>query len=81
MSRRLLGDTLVDVAVGAAGAAAEAPSLIVNTLTVSLPIELALGWTGNEWELRGAVPRTLTRTAFDLEPARLEVVWTRGDMS
>jgi len=79
MNRRLLADTLVDVAIGAAGAAAEAPAIVVTALTLSLPIELALEWTGNDWELRGDVPRTLTRTPFDLTPGRLEVVWTRGE--
>jgi hypothetical protein len=29
-----------------------------------------------EWHLLGDVPRTVTRTAFDQPPGRLEIIWT-----
>jgi hypothetical protein len=75
--RRLLGDTVVEVAFDAVAASAGA-ALQLRQITVALPIELALRRSAGQWEIVGDVPRTVFRTAFDVEPGRLEVVWVAG---
>lgn len=77
--RRLLGETLLDVAMGALDSAASMPGLAVREVAVTLPIELAFRRVGGEVDLLGDVPRTVTRTLFDSDPARLVVVWRRGE--
>ncbi len=74
-TRRLLGETLIDVASGAFEAAAATSVVSVRQLTLTLPIEFGLQQSGSVCELLGDVPRTVTRTAFDLTPGRLEVTW------
>jgi hypothetical protein len=76
--RRPLGEMLEDVALGALRAAA-APGVAVTRLSVTLPVEVSLALAGGEWRLLGDLPRMVTRTAFDSEPSRLEVVWTAGE--
>jgi hypothetical protein len=76
--RRLLGDTLIDVGIGALDSAAALPGLFVREIVVTLPIDVALRQAGDQIDLLGDVPRTVTRTRFESEPARLEVVWRSG---
>ena len=76
--RRLLADTLVDMGASALDAAAALPGLAISELALTLPLEVAVVHAGNDIELVGDVPRTVTRTRFDAEPARLAVVWRRG---
>ena len=79
-SRRPLADTLIDVALGTLEAVApmyeNVPSLTAREIAVSLPIEFAVRRAAGEWHLLGDVPRTVTRTAFDQPPGRLEIIWT-----
>jgi hypothetical protein len=77
--RRPLGDTLIDVGIGALDSAAAMPGLFVREVAVTLPIDVALRRVGDEIDLLGDVPRTVTRTRFDSEPARLAVVWQCGE--
>ena len=77
-SRRLLGETLVDVGIGALDSVAALPGLLVREIAVTLPIDVALRRVGDRIDLLGDVPRTVTRTRFDSEPARLAVVWQSG---
>jgi len=74
-ARRPLGEMLQEIGGGALLAAA-APGITLRSLHVVLPIEVALTRARGEWSLLGDVPRTVTRTAFDVEPGRLEVLWT-----
>jgi hypothetical protein len=74
-ARRLLGDTLIDVATGALDSAAAVPGLKVREVEVTLPVEVAIRWAGDSVELLGDVPRMVTRTWFDSAPSRLAVVW------
>jgi hypothetical protein len=76
--RRPLGETLADVAQGVL-LAASTPGLAVRRLSVDLPVEIGLGRSGGEWRLLGDLPRTVTRTPFDVEPGRLAVVWVAGE--
>jgi hypothetical protein len=80
-TRRLLGDTLVEIASGTLDALAAAPGLRVRSVSVTLPLELELSRTGDRTDIRGDVPRAVTRTAFDIEPGRLMVVWEEGEQS
>ena len=71
--RRPLGETVLDVVLGAAVASTPAP--LLRSVSMKLPIEVSLRRTKEGWELLGDVPRTVTRTPFDTPPSRLEVVW------
>lgn len=73
--RRLLGDTLVEVAAGMADADRLTPGLAIHSLEVTLPIELTWRGTGADVQMLGELPRTVTRTAFDRDPSRVAVVW------
>lgn len=74
--RRVLAELLSELADSAA-ALAGATDLPVRarSLSLSLPIDLRLVATDDGLEVIGDVPLFLTRTAFDPEPARLEVGW------
>ena len=78
-ARRPLGETLTDVACGALDATAAVPMVRVLRLSVTLPMEFALSRSAGEWKLLADVPRTVTRTAFDVDPGRVEIVWTIGE--
>jgi hypothetical protein len=74
-ARRPLGETLAEVAAGTVGAvAATAGFLTPREVRVVLPLEIALRRTPQGLSLAGDLPRTVTRTDFDLEPSRLELV-------
>ena len=73
--RRILGETLSDVARGACEAAARMPGLAVRRLEIALPIELVVAQRGGAWQVFGDLPRTLTRTPFDIEPGRVSIIW------
>jgi hypothetical protein len=53
----------------------------VRVVEVDLPVEIVWRRAGDEIVLFGDVPRTVTRTAFDLPPARLHVAWAREEVS
>ena len=74
MRRRPLWETLVellDVAVPAAGATA---ALRVTGLYLDVPLEVALGRTGDGPELLGDLPRWRWTTEFDNRQGRLQIV-------
>lgn len=73
--RRLLQDTMVDVAFGAASAAARTGMVGVTGVALAVPIEVVMLRRNGQWQLHGDVPRLVTRTAFDTPPGRLEVTW------
>jgi hypothetical protein len=76
--RRLLAETLVDIGIGALDPAALPPGLVVREVAVTLPVEIAIRGAGDSIDLVGDVPRMVTRTRFDSEPARVAVVWRCG---
>lgn len=74
-TRRPLGEMLVEVGSGTLQGLAVAPDLRVRRMVVTLPVELGLRRAGDRVELLADLPRAITRTAFDIEPGRLELVW------
>lgn len=76
-ARRPLGVMLQELASGSLDALEAAPHLEVLSVFLSLPVEIALKQMTGGVELLGDLPRLLTRTAFDAEPARLEVLWEK----
>ncbi|WP_027147820.1 hypothetical protein [Methylobacter tundripaludum] len=79
--RRPLGEMLSEVASGTLEALGSAPDLRVNRIEVTLPVELSLRQIGDEVQLIGDIPQSVTRTAFDLQPGRIEVVWEIEELS
>ena len=80
-TRRPLGDMLVEIAAGTLDALTTAPDLRVRRIAVTLPVEVELRRVGDRTDLLGDLPRSVTRTAFDIEPGRLVVVWEQGEAS
>jgi hypothetical protein len=75
-TRRPLGEMVSEIAAGTLDAFAAAGSLVApREVRVSLPVEVALGRTGEGLSVLAELPRTVTRTAFDVRPGRLELVW------
>lgn len=74
-ARRPLAEMLGDVVAGTLDALAGAPGIRLREVAVVLPVELAYSRGPGETRLLGDVPRTVTRTPFDLEPGRLRIVW------
>jgi hypothetical protein len=76
-ARRPLGEMLGEIASGALDALCVAPQVGINRITITLPLELQLREAGGQVQVLGDLPRLVTRTAFDLRPGRIEVVWER----
>ena len=74
-ARRLLGDTLAEITTGTLGVLANAPGLRMRRIALTLPIEVELRRSSDRIEILGDLPRSVTRTAFDIKPDRLVVVW------
>jgi hypothetical protein len=71
--RRPLGEMLTDVLGAVAPGLDRDAGLTVRSVALALPIEVALRRSGGTWQVLGDVPRTVTRTAFDTPPDRIEV--------
>lgn len=80
-TRRPLGDLLVEISTGTLDALAGAPGLRVRRIAVTLPVELQLSHAGDRNNIMGDLPRWVTRTAFDIRPSRLVVVWEEAGAS
>jgi hypothetical protein len=75
MSRRALGEMLVELGLSMLPAIGNAAGLRVNRVAVELPVEIGVRGRGSNAQLLGDMPRLVTRTAFDVTPSRLVVVW------
>ena len=75
MTRRALGEMLAEVGLGTLPAIAQTAGLRVQRVTVELPVEIGLRGNGTDAELLGDMPRLRTRTAFDIQPSRMVIVW------
>ena len=74
MMRRALGEMLAEVGL-ALPAMAQTAGLRVQRVAVALPVEIGLRGSGADTELLGDMPRLRTRTAFDVQPSRMVIVW------
>jgi hypothetical protein len=77
--RRPLGDMLAEVISGTLEALPLARDLRVRDIAVTLPVEFGVRRKGEADEVLGDLPRTVTRTRFDIPPGRLDVRWARED--
>lgn len=80
-ARRPLGDMLIEITTGTLDALASAPGMRIRRVEVTLPVELGVRRTGDGHDILGDLPRAVTRTAFDIKPCRLVVVWEGGEAS
>ena len=80
-ARRPLGETLGEIASGTLDVLRVTPQLGINRIAVTLPLETQLHKVGGQVQVLGDLPRLVTRTAFDLRPGRIEVVWERMEPS
>lgn len=79
--RRPLGEMLAEVASGAMDALSIAPQLRVNRIAITLPVEVQLSRVDSQVQVLGDLPRLVTRTSFDVEPGRIEVIWDAREPS
>lgn len=80
-TRRPLGDTLIEIADGMLDALATAPGLRVRRIAITLPVEVELRRAGDQTDILGDLPRSVTRTVFDIKPGHLVVVWEEREQS
>ncbi len=73
-ARRPLGELIAELAGSAAEFAGAGP-LRASSVRIGLPIDLRLVSEAGGLVLIGDVPLFRTRTAFDPDPARVEVEW------
>lgn len=79
--RRLLGQTLGEIAGDALDAGREAVRLVrVTTLELELPLDIRIAIDPDGPVLVGDVPLFRLRTAFDPPPAQLRVRWAAEAM-
>ena len=72
-SRRSLSATLIDVVDGIG--LRPVPGLRATSIEVTLPVEVSIEQQEGEQVFLADVPRFIYRTAFDLAPSRLTVLW------
>ncbi len=72
-SRRSLSATLIDVVDGIG--LRSVPGLRATSIEVTLPVEVSIEQQEGEQVFLADVPRFIYRTAFDLAPSRLTVLW------
>ncbi len=75
--RRALSDMLVEVIDGVA--LHPGPGLRATSIEVTLPVEAALDWSSTDPVFLAELPRFIYRTAFDLAPSRLTVLWAERE--
>jgi hypothetical protein len=73
--RRLLSETLMDLAQAARVPDLLEQSMRVTNLSFDVPVEVRLRAARDEIELLIDVPRWRWRTAFDEAPSRLRICW------
>lgn len=75
MNRRPFGELLSEVASGTMDILTVAPSVRVRNIAVELPVEFSISRRADQVDLLGDLPRTVTRTVFDIQPGRIVVIW------
>jgi hypothetical protein len=76
-ARRPLAAVLGDVAAGALEMASRVPGIGLRRVEITIPLEVAVSRGPGGLQVLGDVPRTVTRTAFDLPPGTLKVLWSQ----
>ena len=76
-SRRPLAETLIEVVDGIC--LDPGPGLRATSIELTLPVEISLEERAGEAVFLADLPRFIYRTAFDLEPSRLTVLWAEGE--
>ena len=77
-SRRALAETLTDLVDGLCFNA-PGPGLRTTSVELTLPVEVSMEQRAGESVFLADLPRFIYRTAFDLAPSRLTVLWTEGE--
>ena len=75
-SRRSLAETLIELVDGIGF---NSPGLRTTSVELTLPVEVSLEQRAGEAVLLADLPRFIYRTAFDLAPSRLTVLWQEGE--
>lgn len=78
-TRRALSDTLVEVIDGIG--LSPGPGLRTTSIELTLPVEVSLEERNGEQTFLADMPRFVYRTAFDLAPSRLTVLWAEGEVT
>lgn len=76
-SRRSLSDTLIDVVDGIG--LRPGPGLRTTSIELTLPVEVSIEQQDGEQVFLADLPRFIYRTAFDLAPSRLTVLYEEGE--
>ncbi|MES2019302.1 MAG: hypothetical protein V4484_22655 [Pseudomonadota bacterium] len=77
--RRALSATLIDVVDGLG--LGPGPGLRTTSIELTLPVEISIEQQDGEQVLLADLPRFIYRTAFDLAPSRLTVLWEEGEVT
>jgi hypothetical protein len=76
-SRRPLSATLIEVVDGIG--LRPGPGLRATSIELTLPVEISIEQREGEQVFLADLPRFVYRTAFDLAPSRLTVLWEEGE--
>ena len=76
-SRRSLSATLIEVVDGVK--LRPGPGLRATSIELTLPVEVSIEQQDGEQVFLADMPRFIYRTAFDLTPSRLTVLWEEGE--
>ena len=66
---------------GTLDAVSRAPDLRVRSVALSLPVEVGLRRVGGATHVLADLPRSVTRTEFDVRPGGIEVLWVAEEAS
>jgi len=78
-SRRPLSATLIEVVDGIG--LRPGPGLRATSIELTLPVEISIEQREGEQVFLADLPRFVYRTAFDLAPSRLTVLWEEGEVT
>ena len=80
MERRVLAETLVDLASAVVAAMPAGSPVRARRLELALPLEVRLAQQNGEASFLGELPLCRWRTDFDLLPSQMRIVWTTSEL-